>query len=304
MNSDGQKVDISISIIKESDTSFKVDLKAVCGTISISRAFSPAVRLDVTVSEDPETPDPVPPPSSDINMESISDYMKSLFFKDGALNTEISNALNADTNYSDGNSMKNKMGDMYNKILTNIGWPSGDWWNLFDNYSRFAFKTGYFNRGTDTEKKTRLNNYAVLTFMNVFVQKYSDSLKIPSSFTVADSGTYKPYFYYKDMSARSLLETDSDGNFVNLEDLIICAYDESNYFFEDESIWGQINIKYIDGESFDSFAHLVYYPDKTNPGWYMLNKSEKGQKIDGIYDSYNKISSAITGGTITKAEIN
>lgn len=308
LNSDGQNVDVNISITKESDTSFKVNLKAVCGAISISRVFSPAVRLDVTASEDPETPDPDPAPdpspSSDISMESISDYMKSLFFKDGAVNTEILNALNADTNYSDGNSMKNKMGDTYNKVLTNIGWPSGDWWNLFDNYSHFTFKTGYFNRGTEAEKKTRLNNYTVLTFMNVFLQKYSDSLKIPSSFTVADSGTYKPYFYFKDISTRDLLEVDSDGNFVNLNDLIICAYNESNYFFTDESIWWQTNIKYIDGESFDSFAHLVYYPDKTDPVWYMLSDSEKGQKIDGIYDSYDKISSAINGGAVTKVEIN
>ena len=101
-----------------------------------------------------------------------------------------------------------------------------------------------------------------------------------------------------------MLEVNSDGNFVNLNDLIICAYNESNYFFTDESIWWQTNIKYIDGSTFDSYAHLVYYPDKTDPAWYMLSDSEKGQKIDGIYDSYDKISSAINGGAVTKVEIN
>lgn len=312
LDSDGQTVDISISIIKESDSIYKVDINAVCDAISISRTFNPAVRLDVPVPEESGTPDPAPgpsptpdpTPSSDVSLANISDYMKSLFFNSGTLNTEILNAFNTNVDYSDGNSMRNKMIDINNKVSGNIGWPGGNWWNLFDNYSHFVYKTSYFNRGTDSEKKMRLNNYTVLTFMNVYVQKYSDVLGIPSSLTVSDSGTYKPYFYFKDMSTRDLLEVDAEGNFVNLDDLIICAYDESNYFFTDESIWLQTNIKYIDSESFNSYAHLVYYPDKTNPCWYLLSNSEKGQKIDGIYDTYDKISSAINKGTITKAEIN
>lgn len=310
LNSDGQIVDVNISILKESDSIYKVDLIAVCDAISINRTFNPAVKTYESDPEEPITPTPNPDPSpaptpeEGVNLENVSDYIKSLFFKDGAVNTEILNSLSIDANYSDGNSMKDKMGDIYNKAADNIGWPEGDWWNLFDNYSHFVFKTAYFNRGSDIEKKTRLNNYSILTILNVYVQKYSDDLGIPSSFTVADSGTYKPYFYLKNMSACDLLEVDSDGNFVNLDNLIIFAYSESNYFFTDESIYSQTNIKYIDGESFDSYAHLVYYPDKTNSGWYLLSDSENGQKIDGIYDTYDKIFSGITSGAITKAEIN
>lgn len=302
LNSEGQNVEISVSIIKENDTIYTVDVNAVCESISVVRTFNPAVRLDAADPEEPDpAPVPTPTPSSDVSMESISDYMKSLFLKDGAVDTEVLNSLDADADYSDGNSMRNKMISVNNVITNKNGYVD---WNLFDNYSHFTFKTTYFNSGTDSAKKTRLNNYIVLTFMNVYVQKHSDALGVPSSFTVSDSGTYKPYFYFKDMSTRDLLEVDSDGNFVNLNDLIICAYDENNYFFTDESIWSQTNIKYIDGDSFDSYAHLIYYPDKTSPGWYMLSDSESGQKIDGIYDTYEKISAGISGGAIEKVDIN
>lgn len=300
LNSDGQIAEISISILKENDSIYKVDLNAVCESISVSRTFNPAVRIDAADVEEP-SPTPIPTPSSDIDMENISDYIQGLFFKDGAVDSDLLSVFNTDADYSDGNSMISKMINVNNVITNKNGYVD---WNLFDNYSHFVFKTSYFNNGTDSAKKMRLNNYIVLTFMNVYVQKCSDILGIPSSFTVSDSGTYKPYFYFKDMSTRDILEVDTNGNFVNLDDIIICAYDESNYFFTDESIWSQTNIKYIDGDSFESYAHLVYYPDKTSPGWYMLSDSEKGQKIDGIYNTYDKISSSITGGAIIKADIN
>lgn len=320
---DGDSVDISVLIVKESDKLYSVDLNAVYGSISKTLKFKPAVRTDVEISEDPDDltpspdpdpgpdpdpdPDPTPKPgySANVDMESVSDYLKSLFYKDGSLNSEIANLFDASINYSDGNSMKNNMSSINNQVNANLFWPQGDWWNLYDKYSNFSFRTSYFNRSseTDSEKRTRFNNYAILTFMNVYVQKFADDLGISGTFTT-NSGTFRPYFYFKDMSSKNILEVDSDGNFVNLDNLIIFAYDENSYFFSDPEIWGINTIKYIDGETFDSYAHLVYYPDKTNPAWYTVSNSEKGQKIDGVYDTYDKILEGINNGVLEKAVLN
>lgn len=317
----GDAVQISILILKESEKLYSVDLSAVYGSISKTIKFNPAVRTDADISEEPADPDPspspnpdpdpdpdptpTPEPSASVDMESVSDYMKNLFFKDGSISSGISNQLDSDINYSDGNSIRNKMISINNEVNANLSWPQGDWWNLFDKYSNFALKTAYFNRDdeTNTEKKTRVNNYAILSFMNVYVQKYADDLGISGTFT-SNYGTFRPYFYFKDMSTKNILEVDADGNFVNLENLIIFAYNDSNYFFSDPDIWYATTIKYIDGETFDNYAHLVYYPAKTNPAWYLISNSEKGQKINGVYDTYTKIASGISSGALVKAELN
>lgn len=319
----GDAVSINILIVKESNKLYSVELNAMYGSISKTLKFNPAVRTDIDASEEPTDPapspdpdpgpnpepdpdpTPTPEPSASVDMESVSDYMKNLFFKDGSVSSGISNQLDTDVNYSDGNSIRNKMISINNEVNTNLSWPQGDWWNLFDKYSNFAFRTAYFNRNgeTNSEKKTRVNNYAILTFMNVYVQKYADDLGISGSFT-SNYGTFRPYFYFKDMSTKNLLEVDADGNFVNLDNLIIFAYNDSNYFFSDPDIWYMTTIKYIDGETFDSYAHLVYYPDKTNPAWYLISDSEKGQKINGIYDTYDKIANGISSGALVKVVLN